>query len=153
MRVTTFSDLRESGNIGTVLEKVSCTYYSTKLPLPPNCGTNSQFKNIWSLFQLQQEQTKSQTELKKSPKDTSVIYKERNSNGDQFIKSLTSNISLQLKDILQESKDNNNQKSDLTGKWKVNNSLSFLWKLAPADQECHTTGRQTFMCSHTQMIV
>lgn len=48
-----------------------------------------------------------QTELKKNPKDTSVIsasYKERNSNRDQFIKSLASNISLPLKDNLQGSK-------------------------------------------------
>ncbi len=56
-----------------------------------------------------------QTELKKNRKDTSMISalnKESNSNSNQFIRSLVSNISLPLKDNLQRSKDNNSQKSN-----------------------------------------
>ncbi len=50
MRVTSFSDLRESGNIETVLDKVSCTYYRMWHFFSANCGANRRFKNIWSYF-------------------------------------------------------------------------------------------------------
>lgn len=91
---------------------------------------NRPFRNIWSISATTgADQVRSvkqyQTEIKKNPKDRSMISalnKERNSNSGQFIRSLVSNISLPLNDNLQRSKDNNNQKSDLI--WNVNNSHS-----------------------------